>query len=126
MRGGSEREKREERGEEALQPTAKVAAVADVRDKLKGLPAKPGVYLFRDARGDVLYDAQVTIENAGTVEAIGRIREDEDRTYLSIQTAPNAEMLPEVTVASALMLSAPKVSAVTSRRSACRFVPSPT
>jgi excinuclease ABC subunit C len=27
----------------------------DVRDKLKGLPAKPGVYLFRDAKGDVLY-----------------------------------------------------------------------
>jgi excinuclease ABC subunit C len=29
--------------------------VADVRDKLKGLPAKPGVYLFRDERSDVLY-----------------------------------------------------------------------
>jgi excinuclease ABC subunit C len=29
--------------------------VADVREKLKGLPAKPGVYLFRDERGDVLY-----------------------------------------------------------------------
>jgi len=29
--------------------------MADVRDKLKGLPAKPGVYLFRDERGDVLY-----------------------------------------------------------------------
>jgi excinuclease ABC subunit C len=29
--------------------------VADVRDKLKRLPAKPGVYLFRDERGDVLY-----------------------------------------------------------------------
>jgi excinuclease ABC subunit C len=29
--------------------------VADVRDKLKGLPAKPGVYLFRDEKGDVLY-----------------------------------------------------------------------
>ncbi len=29
--------------------------MADVRDKLKGLPAKPGVYLFRDERGEVLY-----------------------------------------------------------------------
>ena len=29
--------------------------MADVRDKLKRLPAKPGVYLFRDDRGDVLY-----------------------------------------------------------------------
>src|SRR5688500_7488117 len=29
--------------------------MADMRDKLKGLPAKPGVYLFRDERGDVLY-----------------------------------------------------------------------
>jgi len=29
--------------------------VADVRDKLKGLPAKPGVYLFRDERGEILY-----------------------------------------------------------------------
>jgi len=29
--------------------------VADVRDKLKGLPARPGVYLFRDGQGDVLY-----------------------------------------------------------------------
>jgi excinuclease ABC subunit C len=29
--------------------------MADVTDKLKGLPAKPGVYLFRDERGDVLY-----------------------------------------------------------------------
>jgi excinuclease ABC subunit C len=29
--------------------------MADVREKLKGLPAKPGVYLFRDAEGDVLY-----------------------------------------------------------------------
>ncbi len=29
--------------------------MADVRDKLKGLPAKPGVYLFRDGKGDVLY-----------------------------------------------------------------------
>ena len=29
--------------------------MADVRDKLKGLPAKPGVYLFRDVKGDVLY-----------------------------------------------------------------------
>jgi excinuclease ABC subunit C len=28
---------------------------ADVREKLRKLPAKPGVYLFRDARGDVLY-----------------------------------------------------------------------
>ena len=27
----------------------------DVSGKLKGLPAKPGVYLFRDERGDVLY-----------------------------------------------------------------------
>jgi excinuclease ABC subunit C len=34
---------------------AKVAAVPDVTDKLKGIPAKPGVYLFRDAEGDVLY-----------------------------------------------------------------------
>jgi excinuclease ABC subunit C len=29
--------------------------MADVRDKLKSLPAKPGVYLFRDERGEVLY-----------------------------------------------------------------------
>jgi excinuclease ABC subunit C len=29
--------------------------MADVRDKLKGVPAKPGVYLFRDERGEVLY-----------------------------------------------------------------------
>ncbi|MDQ3065918.1 MAG: excinuclease ABC subunit UvrC, partial [Actinomycetota bacterium] len=29
--------------------------MADVRDKLKGLPAKPGVYLFRDDQGGVLY-----------------------------------------------------------------------
>jgi len=29
--------------------------VPDVSGKLKGLPAKPGVYLFRDERGDVLY-----------------------------------------------------------------------
>lgn len=29
--------------------------MAEVRDKLKGLPAKPGVYLFRDERGEVLY-----------------------------------------------------------------------
>ena len=34
---------------------ATLAHVADVRDKLKGLPAKPGVYLFRDDEGDVLY-----------------------------------------------------------------------
>lgn len=34
---------------------AKVAGVADVTDKLKGIPARPGVYLFRDATGDVLY-----------------------------------------------------------------------
>ncbi|HEY8104244.1 MAG TPA: excinuclease ABC subunit UvrC [Gaiellaceae bacterium] len=27
----------------------------DVADKLKGIPAKPGVYLFRDEKGDVLY-----------------------------------------------------------------------
>src|SRR5437763_15950255 len=26
-----------------------------VQEKLKTLPAKPGVYLFRDERGDVLY-----------------------------------------------------------------------
>src|ERR687898_113224 len=29
--------------------------MADVRDKLTGIPAKPGVYLFRDEQGDVLY-----------------------------------------------------------------------
>jgi len=29
--------------------------VPDVRDKLKGIPAKPGVYLFRDVGADVLY-----------------------------------------------------------------------
>jgi excinuclease ABC subunit C len=29
--------------------------MADVRDKLAKLPAEPGVYLFRDDRGDVLY-----------------------------------------------------------------------
>ncbi len=29
--------------------------MADVRDRLAKLPAKPGVYLFRDERGDVLY-----------------------------------------------------------------------
>jgi len=29
--------------------------MAEVRDKLTKLPAKPGVYLFRDGRGDVLY-----------------------------------------------------------------------
>ena len=34
---------------------AKVAGVADVTEKLKGIPAKPGVYLFRDEQGDVLY-----------------------------------------------------------------------
>jgi excinuclease ABC subunit C len=26
-----------------------------VKERLQGIPAKPGVYLFRDARGDVLY-----------------------------------------------------------------------
>ena len=41
--------------EKGLQGVAKVAVVADVREKLKGLPAKPGVYLFRDEQGDVLY-----------------------------------------------------------------------
>jgi excinuclease ABC subunit C len=34
---------------------AKVAGVPDVTDKLKGIPAKPGVYLFRDDKADVLY-----------------------------------------------------------------------
>ncbi len=29
--------------------------VPNLEDKLKALPAKPGVYLFRDARGEVLY-----------------------------------------------------------------------
>ncbi len=29
--------------------------MADVRDKLRGIPTKPGVYLFRDERGEVLY-----------------------------------------------------------------------
>ena len=29
--------------------------VSKLEDKLKALPAKPGVYLFRDAGGDVLY-----------------------------------------------------------------------
>src|SRR5919108_1129563 len=29
--------------------------VSNVEEKLKALPAKPGVYLFRDARGEVLY-----------------------------------------------------------------------
>ncbi len=29
--------------------------MADVSDKLKSIPAKPGVYLFRDERGEVLY-----------------------------------------------------------------------
>jgi excinuclease ABC subunit C len=41
--------------QEIPQHAATLAAVADVRDKLKGLPAKPGVYLFRDERSDVLY-----------------------------------------------------------------------
>jgi excinuclease ABC subunit C len=53
--GRSKREERGERCEEALQPEARVDGMADVRDKLKGLPARPGVYLFRDGRGDVLY-----------------------------------------------------------------------
>jgi excinuclease ABC subunit C len=30
-------------------------AVGNLEDRLKNLPAKPGVYLFRDGRGDVLY-----------------------------------------------------------------------
>jgi excinuclease ABC subunit C len=30
-------------------------AQGNLEDRLKNLPAKPGVYLFRDARGDVLY-----------------------------------------------------------------------
>jgi excinuclease ABC subunit C len=51
----SEREGGAHECQKTLQPVAKVAAVPDVREKLKGLPAKPGVYLFRDARGDVLY-----------------------------------------------------------------------
>jgi excinuclease ABC subunit C len=55
VRGRSEREKREQRCEEPLQPLARVNAVADVREQLQRLPAKPGVYLFRDERGDVLY-----------------------------------------------------------------------
>ena len=29
--------------------------MADIEEKLKSLPARPGVYLFRDERGDVLY-----------------------------------------------------------------------
>ena len=37
------------------QHAARLAAVADVRDKLKSLPARPGVYLFRDEHGAVLY-----------------------------------------------------------------------
>ena len=41
--------------EEGFQAVAKVAGVADVTEKLKGIPAKPGVYLFRDEQGDVLY-----------------------------------------------------------------------
>ena len=31
------------------------AQVSKLEDKLKALPAKPGVYLFRDSRGEVLY-----------------------------------------------------------------------
>jgi excinuclease ABC subunit C len=41
--------------QESPEHAATLAAVADVRDKLKRLPAKPGVYLFRDERSDVLY-----------------------------------------------------------------------
>ena len=55
MRGGRKRENGGQGCQEACQGMAKVAGVADVTDKLKGIPAKPGVYLFRDATGDVLY-----------------------------------------------------------------------
>ena len=34
--------------------------VTNLEDKLKALPAKPGVYLFRDARGEVLYIGKAT------------------------------------------------------------------
>jgi excinuclease ABC subunit C len=32
-----------------------VGHVSNVEEQLKALPAKPGVYLFRDARGQILY-----------------------------------------------------------------------
>jgi excinuclease ABC subunit C len=34
---------------------ATLARMAELEPKLKRLPAKPGVYLFRDAKGDILY-----------------------------------------------------------------------
>ena len=41
--------------QDPLHAVAKVAEVADIEEKLKSLPARPGVYLFRDERGEVLY-----------------------------------------------------------------------
>jgi excinuclease ABC subunit C len=56
--GGRERQS----GDECAEKTAvtnfhgdTLAAMSDIRDTLKGIPAKPGVYLFRDAQADVLY-----------------------------------------------------------------------
>jgi len=52
---GREREQGNQDCQEAGQAMAKVAGMPNVADKLKRIPAKPGVYLFRDAKGDVLY-----------------------------------------------------------------------
>ena len=39
----------------SAQTTAEGAREVRIEEQLKGLPAKPGVYLFRDARGGVVY-----------------------------------------------------------------------
>ena len=55
MSGRGKHENRRNCCQDPLHALAKVAEVADIKGKLKALPAKPGVYLFRDERGDVLY-----------------------------------------------------------------------
>src|SRR5438552_17434884 len=44
-----------------LLATVAVAMAARLEDQLKQLPAKPGVYLFRDSKGDVLYVGKAKI-----------------------------------------------------------------
>ncbi len=75
-------------------------------EQLKALPAKPGVYIFKNARGDILYVGKAAVLRNRVRSYFGATHAFETKTRQLVERIANIEFILTATVQEALLLEA--------------------
>src|SRR5438046_8240547 len=79
---------------------------AKFEDRLKAMPAKPGVYIFRDAKDRVIYVGKAALLRNRVRSYFGSMHGFEQKTRRLVEQNADIEFMLTATVKEALLLEA--------------------